>query len=219
MFMSKPSFVGLDDTPTYVENGPRIILDDDATIVDADVGAGPFTGATLTLARDGGASPNDVFEASGPVQLSDGQVLLTVNDPPSGQIDLAVGSYTNQSGTLVITFNDQATSDRLNEVLQHLNYSNGSTSPPASALIDYVFDDGEQATGSILVQISGTNDPPALDSVTPTAVFRPGGGPIALSAGIAGSVRLSCRLGHRRATRRNHARIDPTNVRCAPCPP
>jgi hypothetical protein len=55
------TFIGLDDDPTYTEGEGRVVLDDDAAIT----GVADYEGATLTLARSGGASPDDVFDGSG----------------------------------------------------------------------------------------------------------------------------------------------------------
>ena len=61
--MTVPVFHDLDDTPAYTENSSAVVLDADATIVDPDPGA--FDGATLTLARSGGANPDDIYRGHG----------------------------------------------------------------------------------------------------------------------------------------------------------
>ena len=177
------AFIGLDDTPSYTENGGLTVLDDDATLD----GAATYNGATLTLARDGGANPNDVFDGSGTLSLSDGQVLLQeIEDQSSEPIDIIVGTYTNADGTLVITFNADATAARVNAVLEQLAYGYGGEAPPPTAQIDYAFDDGQSpvATGSITVTLVGENDPPSLDSLTPAAAYRPGSPGVVLSPSL-----------------------------------
>jgi Ca2+-binding RTX toxin-like protein len=184
-------FSGLDDNPTFVEGtaspppppttvGAPVVLDDDAVIEAAG-----YDGAVLTLARHGGANPDDVFGGGGSLSLSEGQVLL--QETVSGQsIDIIVGTYTNADGTLVITFNADATEARVNAVLEQLTYGNGSESPPPSVTIDFTFDDGQApATGSITVAITPTNDPPTLDSVAPAASYRPGTPGVVLSPAVA----------------------------------
>jgi VCBS repeat-containing protein len=177
------AFIGLDDTPTYTENGGLTVLDDDATIGSA----ASYDGAILTLARDGGANPNDVFDGSGTLSLSDGQVLLQeIEDQSSEPIDIIVGTYTNSDGALVITFNADATGGRVNAVLEQIVYGYGGEAPPPTAQIDYAFDDGQSpvATGSITVTLVGENDPPSLDSLTPTAAYRPGSPGVVLSPSL-----------------------------------
>jgi Big-like domain-containing protein/VCBS repeat protein len=191
--MAAPVFNTLDDSPTYTENGPTVRLDDDATISDADLGpADPFTGATLTLARAGGANVDDIFGGSGTLSFTDGQVLLreSVFNPDTGSFeptDIPVGSFANEGGTLVIVFNEQATGARVNAVLEQITYGNTSDAPPPSVLINYTFDNGEVATGSITVTITATNDAPTLDSVAPAATYQPGtpGAPLSPSVNVA----------------------------------
>jgi lipopolysaccharide export system protein LptA len=190
--MAAPVFTDLDDTPSYTENSTSAVLDGNATISDADLGVSdPFTGATLTLVRQGGASPDDVFALRevpfgqpAPATFSDGQVLVTESDPDLGEVNVAIGSYINSGGTLTIVFNDQATAARINTVLQNLTYANASEAPPASVQIDYTFDNGEQATGSITVAITAANDVPIIDQLDGTALYAPGSSGVVLSSGI-----------------------------------
>jgi hypothetical protein len=181
--MAAPVFTDLDDTPSYVENSTRVLLDADVTISDADLGSqDPFTGATLTLVRNGGASPDDQLGALGST-LSEGQVLVTEDD--NGELtDVAIGSYVIDGGTLTIVFNEEATAARINTVLQRLTYANASESPPASVQIDYTFDNGEQATGSITVAITVSDDPPSIDQLNGSALYVPGSSGVVLSPGI-----------------------------------
>ncbi len=86
-----------------------------------------------------------------------------------------VGTYTHVNGTLVITFNANATSAAVDSVLQQLTYRNTSDNPTTpSVTINYTFSDGNAgaqgsastpgiATGSIMVNITATNDAPTLD--------------------------------------------------------
>ena len=168
------AFIGLDDTPSYTENGGLTVLDDDATLDSAAT----YNGAILTLARQGGANPNDVFDGVGTLSLSDGQVLLQETEPESSEpLDIIVGTYTNADGTLVSS-PSMPTRPRpaWNAVLEQLAYGYGGEAPPPEAVIDYAFDDGQSAvaTGSITVTLVGENDPPSLDLVAPLAAYRPG---------------------------------------------
>ncbi|HEX8666087.1 MAG TPA: cadherin domain-containing protein [Beijerinckiaceae bacterium] len=175
------TFIGLDDNPTYIEDGPQVVLDDDAVVT----GAPPtYDGTTLTLARDGGASPDDVFGGSGTLSLEEGQVYLQEivgNDT----VFVAVGTYSNVDGALVITFNANATQPRVNAVLEQITYGNASDGPPPSVLIDFTFDDGvAPATGNVTVNITGVNDAPELGSVSPVAAYRPGTPGVVLSPAV-----------------------------------
>ncbi|WP_181415511.1 cadherin domain-containing protein, partial [Nitrosomonas sp. Nm84] len=152
----------LNGTPTYTENGSPVVLDADVQIVDAELStANSFTGATLTLARNGGASSDDVFSASGTLSLSSGNVIVSGTN---------IGIYTNSSGTLTLTFNDNATNTLVNSAMRQIAYSNSSDAPPASVQINWTFNDGNagsqgpggalSATGSMTVNITAINDAP-----------------------------------------------------------
>src|SRR3954465_3001268 len=160
------SFSGLDDDfPFYNENGLPVKLDNGNAAI---AGAATFDGAILTLARSGGADPNDIFGSTGSLSLSDGQVLLQETDDQSSEpIALAVGTSTSTDGALVIVFNANADQARVNAVLEQLTYGYGGDAPPSTAKIDYSFDDGESgpAAGSVTVFIGQVNDPPTLDNV------------------------------------------------------
>ena len=137
----------------------------------------------LTLARQGGADADDLFDAGGTLTLADSQVLLD----EGGLTGLvAVGSYVNADGTLTITFNSEATNDRVNALLQQINYANGSETPPVKVTIGYNFDNGSPApaAGSIIVTINSVNDAPGVENVSPTALFSVGDAAITLSDAI-----------------------------------
>ena len=186
--MAAPVFNSLNNTPTFTENAAAVLLDNNATVTDADIGAStPYTGATLTLARSTGANAEDLFSGA---PLNDGQVVVfgNIEDPENpGQFifaQIVIGSYSSSEGTLVITFNDQATGDRVNEVLQQLTYSNASNGPPPSVVVGYTFNNGDVATGSITVTINQVNDPPSIDSLAGSALYQPGSGGAVLSPNV-----------------------------------
>ncbi|MCA9172775.1 MAG: hypothetical protein KDB23_34180, partial [Planctomycetales bacterium] len=115
-----------------------------------------------------GASADDVYSASGTLgALTEGGNLV-VGATTIGTVT------TNSAGTLVLTFNANATNALVNEAMQQIAYSNSSDAPPASVQVDWTFDDGNsgaqgtggalQALGSITVNITAVNDAPVLDN-------------------------------------------------------
>ncbi|MBL8398028.1 MAG: DUF4347 domain-containing protein, partial [Candidatus Accumulibacter sp.] len=157
----------LDGAPTFIEGGRAVVLDGTVSVFDAELtAADSFNGATLTLARAGGANAQDVFSASGTLAALTQGGNLTVGGTTIGTVT------TNSGGTLVLTFNASATNARVNSTLQQIAYSNSSDTPPASAQIDWTFSDGNSgsqgtggamtATGHTTVSITAVNDAPVL---------------------------------------------------------
>lgn len=159
----------LDGTPGFVEDGPSVILDSDVSVYDADLSLqGHYSGATLTLARNGGSNADDVFSSSGNLAaLTEGGGIVL-----SG---VTIGTVTtNSGGTLVLTFNSNATQELVNETLRSIAYANTSDTPPEAVQIDWLFSDGNTggqgvggalaASGSTQVSISATNDAPSMTS-------------------------------------------------------
>ncbi len=170
-----PTFGLLGGGPTFVEDGPAVVLDGDVTVFDAELSAADdFAGATLTLARNGGASAEDLFSAAGNLAALTEGANLTLSGVDIGTVT------TNTAGQLVLTFNASATQARVDETLQSIAYANSSDAPPASVQIDWIFDDGNagaqgaggalQANGSTTVAITATDDAPTgAPTVTGTA--------------------------------------------------
>ena len=90
--------------------------------------------------------------------LADSQVLLDEGGLTAPSLRLVPMSM--QTARSPSAFNSEATSDRVNAVLQQINYANGSETPPATVTIGYDFDDGSPAPaagGSVIVTINSVN--------------------------------------------------------------
>jgi uncharacterized delta-60 repeat protein len=145
---------------TYEDGLYPALIDSRAHITDAQLdalngGAGNYSGATLTLARHGGANADDVFAAYtlGNLVLSNGTVTLG---------GVVVGTYQQSGGQLGITF-AAATSQQANSVLDQLTYTNSSSTAPTSLQLDWTFSDGNAAnplstTASTPVTITPVDD-------------------------------------------------------------
>ncbi|MEQ1656951.1 MAG: DUF4347 domain-containing protein, partial [Nitrospira sp.] len=170
----------LDGAPTYTEGGAAVVLDSNVQIFDAELSAANnFNGATLTLTRNGGANAEDVFSATGTLSPLIDEGSLVLNGITIG------GVLQNAGGTLILVFNGNATGALVNSAMQQIAYSNSSDAPPASAQINWTFNDGNtgsqgtggalQATGSTTVTITATNDAPVVTPVAPDVTFVEGG--------------------------------------------
>ena len=126
-----------------------MIVNAGVTVSDADLdalngGNGLYTGASLTVEREGGARTEDVF------LLDTAGALFTVdgNDLKSGGARFA--SFTSDGGTLTITFTSAetaATSALVNDVMRHIAYLNNNDNPAAPVTLSYTFHDGSPGNG------------------------------------------------------------------------
>ncbi|MFM7561483.1 MAG: beta strand repeat-containing protein, partial [Planctomycetota bacterium] len=160
---------GLGSTLSYTENGAPIVLAGLVQVTDIELtAANNFSGATLTLVRNGGANSQDVFSASGTLGTLTQGGNLTVGGTTIGTVT------TNSGGTLVLTFNGSATNALVNSAMQQLAYSNSSDSPTASVQINWSFSDGNTgaqgtggaltANGNVTINITSVNDAPTITS-------------------------------------------------------
>ncbi len=88
---------------SYTENGTAVVMDNNVSIFDAELTATNFSGATLTLVRNGGANTQDIFSASGTLSTLTQGGNLVVGGTTIGTVT------TNSAGTLLLTFNSSAT--------------------------------------------------------------------------------------------------------------
>ncbi|EHR72505.1 hypothetical protein BurJ1DRAFT_3700 [Burkholderiales bacterium JOSHI_001] len=182
-----PTFSNLNGTPTFTEGGAAVVLDADVSVFDAELAAAnSFAGATLFVSRNGAASAQDVFGASGTLgALTEGGALV-VGGTTVGAV------LQNSAGLLALSFTADATPARLDQVMQQVTYANASDAPPASVQLRWIFNDGNSgaqgiggslaASGSTTVTIIATNDPPVIVPIAPDPTFIEGGPPQLIDA-------------------------------------
>jgi Ca2+-binding RTX toxin-like protein/ABC-type uncharacterized transport system ATPase subunit len=176
--------LGLNSAPVFTNLGPAAasneqtftLLDGDVTIQDAELdalnnNAGDYAGSSVTVARSGGANPEDDFG----FDLSDASFTLSGNDIQSAGVTFA--AFINANGTQTISFSGTtATTVLVNDVVSHLTYANQNDNPPTSITLDYTFNDGQttqpggaqSVTLSLAVNIDDVNDAPAA-VITPAS--------------------------------------------------
>jgi len=142
----QPTLTDLDATAatTHIQGGAAVVLDADAALADLDLqalnsGTGNWSGSTLTIQRHTTASADDLFGGSGnlaALSAASGNVVLS---------STTIGTYTQSSGVLTITFNASATTAKVNEVLHSFTYSNTQTTPNSlsynNVSLDVTFND------------------------------------------------------------------------------
>ncbi|MDP3839279.1 MAG: VCBS domain-containing protein, partial [Methylococcales bacterium] len=135
-----PVLTALGNTVNFTEVGTAVVLNNAVTVADVDLsplsgGAGNYNGTTLTLMRNGGANAADVFSSTGTLAALTQGGNVTVGGTTIGTVT------SNSAGTLVLTFNANATTALVNSALQQIAYRNTSTTPQASVQIDWLFND------------------------------------------------------------------------------
>ncbi len=165
-----PVFSGLDGTPSYTEGAAAVQLDANATISDQELdalngGNGDYSGASLTIARNGGADASDLFSV-----LTGGS--LTVAGGPNGGGTVTAGGNViatianTGNGQLQLSFADNGTTPTralVNELLQAIRYSNSNNDPTTNVQLDFTISDGAASdSGSVTISITNVNDAPTL---------------------------------------------------------
>lgn len=165
-----------DNQAGYIQGYPAQVLNPEIGIIDADLAAAPshFAGASVTLARHGGASAEDSFRATGTLEFKDGKALVA---------GVAIGSVTVAAGTLRLDFNGNATQDVVNTALRSIAFEHLTPLTQAAAIqLDWIFSDGntgQQGTGPALSASAATQvtlSPAALPYWIELLLGRPGAG-------------------------------------------
>ncbi len=176
---SSPAFTGLDGGATTAEQ-TAVRIDGNVTVRDAEMAAlnggnGNYAGASLTIARQGGANTDDGFgfDTAGALFTVDGTSLKA-----GGQTFATVGGT---GGTLTISFTNGGTIPTqalVNDVLQRVTYRNGSDTPPAGITLAWGFSDSSgdpTASGTTAVNITPVNDAPTLTATANARIYTEDG--------------------------------------------
>src|SRR6185369_2519059 len=146
------------DSPSItVEEQVAAVINPGLAVSDADLdalngGAGDYGGASFTISRDE-ANPEDIFS------FASGGAGFTVNGANLEAGGLVFATISQSAGSLTINFTSSgtpATTALVNDVLQHLQYTNSSDDPPASVVLNYALDDGAPGGGQGTV-VNGNN--------------------------------------------------------------
>ncbi|VFR45044.1 hypothetical protein ANT2_0739 [plant metagenome] len=151
------------------------------TLSDADYdarngGAGDYNGATITLAREGGANAEDSFG------FADSDSLKRVGNDI--QLDGAtIASFTSVDGTLTLTFTATASTATANEVLHRISYGNASKDPAATIRLALSVKDefpSGKADVALVLAVTLVNDAPVATATPTHPGYDPGADPVAL---------------------------------------
>ena len=160
-----PFFINLNGAPAYTEDGSAVVIDGNVRVSDTELnslnsGASNYDGASVTIARHGGASADDLFGLSGGSLTQGGSLTIAATN---------IGTVTtNSAGTLTLTFNDSATQTLVNQALQAITYANQSDNPDSSVTLDWTFNDGianSSGTNQTIVSVTPTDDLPTISGL------------------------------------------------------
>ena len=165
----RPTITDLDTNVAYTENAGPAIIDNDVVLFDAELDAsGNYDGATLSIARVGGADPEDRFSNTGLLDPFMQGTNLVYDGDNVGSVVL------NSGGQLILRFNSTATDTVVNGVARAIAYANSSDAPPASVDLEWNFNDQSTTGGgslagvaNIQVDITPVNDAPVLAGTNP----------------------------------------------------
>jgi hypothetical protein len=143
-----------------VNRAPQV-LDMDLTVQDPD--SPDFAGGSVTISySDGGGAEDQLSFATLEI---DGLLLGTI---PAGQDGM-------NGNSLRLDFTPNATPDRVERLLEGLQYQNTSDTPTASRTLSIMINDGgadgESDPSEIIVVVNPENDAPVLDGITSPAML------------------------------------------------
>ncbi|SJM91828.1 hypothetical protein [Crenothrix polyspora] len=158
------SFGQTDSLSVYQHNAPAVVLNRGAQVFDAELNArGNYSGASVSLARHGGANSQDIFSGTGKLGFIMDKAVLS---------GLVIGTVNNGAGKLTMTFNNNASQAHVNQALSLLAYKNTDQHHTSALVaIDWTFKDGNagtQGTGGTLTTTGSTDvffNPPTLNTL------------------------------------------------------
>ncbi|WP_067223306.1 DUF4347 domain-containing protein [Marinomonas gallaica] len=169
-----PALSNLDNTPSYTEDGSPVLLDNSVSISDAELdplnsGNGDYSGASVNIARTGGANTYDNFA----IQSSGNLTVTGSNISADGHI---IATFdTSSTGQVTVTFQSDGTTPTkalVDEVLQAIQYSNSSDDPSNTISLTYTLNDGsDSSTSNISVSVTNINDAPTVTATGGNPTF------------------------------------------------
>ncbi|MBT5942037.1 MAG: tandem-95 repeat protein, partial [Rhodospirillaceae bacterium] len=153
--------------PSFNENGDPVKIAASANVVDPD--SDDFDGGTLSVAiSDSTIDGGDVLSfGSGQIQV-DGNDLYITQDGEQVVIGSFVGG--EDGSDLVVTFNENATEQTVQNVVKQITFENTTEEPsetPRDIDITLTDGDGGSSSGTVQVEVNEINDDPeAADGLT-----------------------------------------------------
>ncbi|WP_439542574.1 beta strand repeat-containing protein [Hyphomicrobium sp.] len=172
-----PTITGLNNL-NYTENAGAVIID--SSVVVADIDSADFAGGSLTVsfAANGTVADQLAISSQG---IGNGQISVSGSNvsfnPNGGAPNAVIGTFSGgtNGAPLVITFNANATSEAVDELIQRITFANTSENPstlPRTVTFILVDGDGGADTGSATatINVAAVNDAP--DAVNDSVIVN-----------------------------------------------
>ena len=149
------SFIGpeLVSPNTYIQGGDAVLVNPIIMLRDVihNIAGNQvssltnYSGATITVARAGGANSSDVFSLAGLNQIDYKNLAYISSGTPTNGVITAgnseIATFSYAAGTLTINITRIIYGNSMNDILAGISYANTSSAPPASVNIQYTFSD------------------------------------------------------------------------------
>jgi len=167
---------------TYQENATPLTITTTATVADVD--SPNFAGGHLTAKLVAGATSSDLLSIRS-VSTASGEINTAGNQVFVGTILL--GTFTGGGGNtpLVVSLNNNATASRVQQLLWHITFSNGSDNPATAArTVQVTVGDGGQTSAPVSKQLSVTsvNDKPVIGNFGDNVSYRENAAPLRIAS-------------------------------------
>lgn len=166
---------------TFTEDGNLLYLASTGTLSDSD-GNDDWDGGTLVIQITANNTDADELgiqdDDDDSIDISVSSTDLLANNVTVGSLSASGGTVTNGTA-LTITFNDSATNDIVQEVLQSITYENTSDDPGGlTRTVTFTATDtnGGSDTDDKTVRVTEVNDDPNVSVTALNPTFTQGGG-------------------------------------------
>ena len=184
----KPSIVNNGAKVSYIEGlapvaiNAGIVISDPHELDALNNGFGDYNGSILTIARSGAPNSQDVFSFGTISGVTVNSNNLVVNGN-------TVATFTNSGGTLQIHFvsanGTVATTSIVNAIVDAIQYSNSSSSPPSSVTLSCQFNDGIGASSVAVNQsVNILYYAPTISNSSSSATYIEGITPVNIALGV-----------------------------------
>ncbi|BCJ90239.1 hypothetical protein IZ6_09740 [Terrihabitans soli] len=160
-----PQIANLDGSLEFEEGDSPIRLAEDVDVSDPD--SANFDGGSLTveITQNGESTDELTIDEGGDIDITGQNIFFDTPGPGS----VLIGTFTGgtNGNPLVITFNSDATPDRVQELMDRIEFENTSDDPSnLDREVTFTLTDGDGGTETVTttIEVVPVNDAPVLDT-------------------------------------------------------